>query len=119
MTKNQLAVMRQETRLLAGRRAALEGIAMGFVPMLQASLLERRFRKGWSPVYYLSVPHKGGSRHKYVRKGDVEAVSRQTAAWREFSRAMAEWVRISRKIEALMRRIGSWRSVKINVGGTR
>ena len=108
--------MRQEIRLLAGRRATLEGIAMGFVSMMQASLLERHFRKGWSPAYYLSVPHKGGSRHKYVRKAEVEVVSRQTAAWREFSGALAEWVRISRKIESLMRRIGVGRCVRVSIG---
>lgn len=111
--------MRQEIRLLAGRRTALEGVAMGFVPMMQASLLERRFRKGWAPAYYLSVPHKGGSRHKYVRKAEVEVVSRRTAAWREFSAALAEWVRISRKIESLMRRIGAGRCVRVSTGGSR
>ncbi len=93
---------------------------MGFVPMLQASLLERRFRKNAPPAYYLSIPNAGGtSRHRYVRKADVETVRRQTDAWREFSGAMAEWVRVNNEVERLLRRIGEGRCVKINLGGGR
>jgi len=120
MTKKQLALLRQKTRLLAGRRSNLERIAMGFVPMLQASLLERRFRKNSPPAYYLSIPHQQStSRHRYVRKADVEIVRRHTDAWREFSQAMAELVRINREAERLLRRIGEGRCLKIDLGGER
>jgi hypothetical protein len=118
MTKNQLANLRQEIRLLTGRRFSLERTAMGFVPMLPASLLERRFRKNGPAAYYLSIPNsQGTSRHRYVRKNDVEMVRRQTEAWREFSRAMAEWVRVTREVERLLRRIGEGRCLNINLGG--
>lgn len=120
MTKIQIAALRQEIRFLGRRRYVLERIAMGFVPMLQASLLERRFRKNGPPAYYLSIPNAGGtSRHRYVRKADVELVSRQTGAWREFSRALAEWVRVNIEIERLLRRIGAGRCRKISLGGAR
>ena len=120
MTKIQIAVLRQKIRLLGGRRFTLERIAMGFVPMLAASLLERRFRKNGPAACYLSIPHpESTSRHRYVRKADVELVRRQTDAWREFSRAMAEWVRNNREIERLLRRIGEGRCRKINLGGER
>jgi len=93
---------------------------MGFVPMLQASLLERRFRRSGPPAYYLSIPHaQTTSRHRYVRKADVETIRRQTDAWREFSHAMAEWVRITMEIERLLRRIGEGRCRKIDLGGAR
>ncbi|HAT71864.1 MAG TPA: hypothetical protein DCS63_03515 [Elusimicrobia bacterium] len=93
---------------------------MGFVPMLQASLLERRFRKNGPAAYYLSIPNAGGtSRHRYVRKADVEAVRRQTEAWREFSQAMAEWVRVNVEVERLLRRIGAGRCLKTGLGGER
>jgi len=112
--------MRQKIRLLAGRRFSLERTAMGFVPMLQASLLERRFRKNGPAAYYLSIPNPAGtSRHRYVRKADVEAVRRQTEAWREFSQAMAEWVRVNVEVERLLRRIGAGRCLKIDLGGER
>ena len=95
----------------------MERVAMGFVPMLAASLLERRFRKNGPAAYYLSIPHRPTSRHRYVRKADVDLVRRQTNAWREFSRAMAEWARVSGEIERLLRRIGVGRCRKIELGG--
>ena len=88
--------------------------------MLQASLLERRFRKNGPPAYYLSIPNPAGtSRHRYVRKADVDMVRRQTDAWREFSRAMAEWVRVTGEVERLLRRMGEGRCVKTGLGGKR
>jgi len=120
MTKLQIAALRQKIRLLTGRRFSLERTAMGFVPMLQASLLERRLRKNGPAAYYLSIPHaQTTSRHRYVRKADVDMVRRQTDAWREFSGAMAEWVRVNGEVERLLRRIGAGRCLKIDLGGGR
>jgi hypothetical protein len=115
MTKIRIAKLRQEARFLRGRRASLERIAMGFVPMLPASLLERRFRKGGPPAYYLSIPHPKTSRHRYVRKANVDMIRRQTDAWREFSQAMAQWVRVNDQIERLLRQIGDGRCRKIDL----
>lgn len=86
--------------------------------MLAASLLERRFRKNGPAAYYLSIPNaQTTSRHRYVRKADVELVRRQTKAWREFSRAMAEWVCANMEIERLLRRMGEGRCLKMNLSG--
>lgn len=109
MTKLQLARLRQEFRALKARRTALEYVCMKPHPMVAASLLERRFRVGAPPAYYLSIPGPETSRHRYVRKADVEMMRRQTGAWREFSRAIAEIVDIDRQIERLLRRIGKGR----------
>jgi len=120
MTKLQIAALRQKIRLLTGRRFSLERTAMGFVPMLQASLLERRLRKNGPAAYYLSIPHaQTTSRHRYVRKADLDMVRRQTDAWREFSQAMSEWVRVNGEVERLLRRIGAGRCLKIDLGGGR
>ena len=115
MTRLQIAKLRQKVRFLRGRRSTLERIALGFVPMLPASLLERRFRKGGPAAYYLSIPHPKSSRHRYVRKINVDMIRRQTDAWRDFSQAMAEWVRVNGEIERLLRRIGSGRCRKIEL----
>lgn len=115
MTKLQIAKLRQEARFLRGRRAGLERLAMGFIPMLPASLLERRFRKGGPAAYYLSIPNPKTSRHRYVRKANVDMIRRQTDAWREFSQTMAEWVRVNDSIERLLRRIGEGRCRKIEI----
>ncbi|MBI5245338.1 MAG: hypothetical protein HY922_16870 [Elusimicrobia bacterium] len=66
-------------------------------------------------AHYLSIPHPKTSRHRYARKAEVERVRRQTAAWREFSRSMAEWVRVNAEIESLLRRIGKGRCLAIDL----
>ncbi len=109
MTRFQLARLRQEIRGLKARRAALEHSAQTHQAMVAASLLERRFRPGAPAAYYLSFPGPKTSRHRYVRKADVDLMRRQTGAWREFSRALAEWVRVNRDIENRLRRIGKGR----------
>ncbi|MBI4347310.1 MAG: hypothetical protein HY553_10675 [Elusimicrobia bacterium] len=115
MTKLQLATLRQRVRDLKGRRGTLERVAMQHPPMLAAYLLERRLRPGAPPAHYLSIPHPKSSRHRYVRKAQVEQIRRQTDAWREFSQAMAEWVRVNGEIERLLRRIGKGRCREIDL----
>lgn len=115
MTKLQLAKLRQEVGRLKARRNVLEHIAVGHKQLMAAYLLERRLRPGAPVAHYVSVPTRQGSRHLYVRKAAVEEVRRQTDAWREFSHGMAEWVRINKKIEVLLRQLGSGRCRKIEL----
>lgn len=109
MTRLQLARLRQRVRELKSRRTTLEYAAMKPHPMIAASFLERRFRPGAPPAYYLSIPSPKTSRHLYVRKTHVEMVRRQAGAWREFSQALSEWVRVNREIESRLRTIGKGR----------
>ncbi len=109
MTKLQLARLRKKFRDLKARRTTLEYVILKPHPMVAASLLERRFRVGAPPAYYLSIPSPKTSRHRYVRKVDVEMIRRQTDAWREFSRTITELVQLDREIEQLLRRIGKGR----------
>lgn len=116
MTKLQLAGLRQQVRDLKGRRTTLEHLVVRrHHPMLAASLLERRFRPGGPVAYYLSIPHPKSSRHRYVRKAELDRVRRETQAWREFSEAMAEWVRVNAEIERLLRQIGRGQCRKIDL----
>ena len=115
MTNLKLAKLRQEVRALKARRNVLEHLAMQHNQLMAAYLLERRLRPGAPTAYYASVPTQHGSRHLYIRKAAVEEVRRQTDAWREFSRGMAEWVRTNQKIESLLRQIGKGRCRKIEL----
>lgn len=115
MTSLQLSKLRQEVRALKARRNVLEHIAMQHNQLMAAYLLERRLRPRAPVAHYVSVPTPEGSRHLYIRKAAVEEVRRQTDAWREFSKAMAEWVRVNKQIEDALRRLGSGRCRKIEL----
>lgn len=115
MNKLNLARLRQEVRALKARRNVLEHTAMKHHPMLAASFLERRFRPNGPVACYLSIPHPKNSRHRYVRKSQVDQIRRQTSAWREFSQALTEWVRVNRSIERQLREIGAKRCRKIDL----
>lgn len=114
-TKLQLAKLRQRVRAIKARRNVLEYIAMGHPPMVQASLIERHFQPGHAPRYYLSIPTTPYSWHMYVRKDRLEHYRRRAQAWREFSNAMAEWVRTNKAIERLLRQLGKGRCEKLEI----
>lgn len=115
MTKLRLAKLRQEVRSLKARRSTLEHTAMSFVPMVAGSLYERRFRPGGAPAFYLSIPTARNSWQRYVRKDELDYFRRRAAYWREFVNAMAEWVKINRRIERLLRAIGRGRCEKVEI----
>ena len=115
MTKLRLAKLRQEVRSLKGRRSTLERTAMSFVPMVAASLYERRFRPGGALAYYLSIHTPDNSWQHYVRKDKLDYYRRRAAHWREYVRAMAEWVRVNQAIERRLRALGKGRCEKLEV----
>jgi hypothetical protein len=115
MTRLQLAKIRQRVRELQGRRSTLEHVAMEHVPMVAASLIERRFPHTRAISYFLSIPTPQNSWHRYVRKDELDYFRRRAEAWREFVRAMAEWVRVNKEVETLLRRLGKGRCEKLEI----
>jgi hypothetical protein len=109
MNLKTLSVRRQKVSLLIQKRARFERIAMGRGPMVAASFMPRRLRPGGSVVYYLSASIQGESRHRYVRKGEVQYWRRRALTWRGFMKAMASWVKLNREIEKELREIGRLR----------
>ena len=91
------------------KRAWFERIAMGRSPMVAASFMPRRLRPGGPLVYYLSASVQGESRHRYVRKGEVEYWRKRALSWRKFMKAMASWVKVNKEIEKELREIGRLR----------
>lgn len=88
---------------------------MSFVPMVAASLYERRFRPGGAPAYYLSIPTPRNSWQRYVRKDELDYFRRRAEHWREFVNAMAEWERVNREIRRRLRSIGLGRCEKLEI----
>ncbi len=90
---------------------------MGRSPMVAASFIPRRLRAGGSVVYYLSASIQGESRHRYVRKGEVQYWRKRALVWRQFIKAMASWVKVNREIERELREIGRLRCEPLPGGG--
>ena len=82
---------------------------MGRSPMVAASFMPRRFRPGGPLVYYLSASIQGESRHRYIRKAEVEYWRQRASSWKGFIKAMASWVKVNKEIERELRQIGRFR----------
>ena len=117
MNLKVLSFHRKKASLLIRKRAQLERIAMGRSPMVAASFIPRRLRPGAPVVYYLSASIQGESRHRYVRKGEVEYWRKRALAWRRFMKALASWVKVNREIEKELREVGRLRCEPLPGGG--
>jgi hypothetical protein len=109
MNLAKISLHRKKVEILVRKRNHLERIAMGRSPMVAASFMPRRLRPGGPVVYYLSASIKGESRHRYIRKGEVEYWRKRASAWRRFMKAMVSWVKVSKEIEKELREIGKLR----------
>jgi len=109
MNLNALSLHRKKVSLLMRKRRQLERIAMGRSPMVAASFMPRRLTPGGPLAHYLSASIEGQSRHRYVRKSEVEYWRKRALAWKDFLKAMASWVKVSREIEKELREIGRLR----------
>lgn len=109
MNLGKISLRRKKVEILVRKRNHLERIAMERSPMVAASFMPRRLRPGCPVVYYLSASIKGESRHRYIRKGEVEYWRKRASAWRRFMKAMVSWVKVSKEIEKELREIGKLR----------
>lgn len=109
MNLKQLSFHRKKIDILRRKRERLERVAMGRFPMVAASFIPRRLRAGGPVVYYLSASIQGESRHRYIRKGEVEYWCKRATSWKRFIKAMASWVKVNREIERELREIGRLR----------
>ena len=109
MDLKALSFHRKKVSLLSRKRGQLERVAMGRSPMVAGSFMARKLRPGGPVVYYLSASVQGESRHRYVRKGEVEYWRKRALAWRRYMKAMASWVKVNREIEKELRGIGRLR----------
>jgi hypothetical protein len=114
MTKRQLSSIREQLNKLLRDRAACEQIAMEPGPMVAASFLERTVRPNQpQPYCYLSASIEGVSRHRYVPLKQAATWRRRAQRWRQFSQAMAQWVKLNGQIETLLRTLGQERCVPL------
>jgi len=119
MDLNVLSLHRKKVSLLMRKRRQLERVAMGRAPMVAASFMPRRLTPQGPLAHYLSASIEGKSRHRYVRKSEVEYWRKRALAWKDFLVAMASWVRVNREIEKELRKIGRLRCEPLPGGRTR
>lgn len=114
MTKRQQSSIRKRLNQLMRDRTACEQVAMESGPMAAASFLERTVRPNQpQPYCYLSASIDGESRHRYVSLKQAATWRRRAERWKQFSQAMAQWVKLNREIEALLRTLGQERCVPL------
>jgi hypothetical protein len=116
MNIERLSIHRKNVSILRKKRDKLEKIAMEHSPMVPASFMPRRLKPDGPLVYYLSASINGQSRHRYIRKGEVEYWRRRAYAWRRFIKAMASWVKVNKKIQKELRQIGLLRCEELPRG---
>jgi hypothetical protein len=109
MNLERISFHRKRVALLGKKRDRLERTAMGRSAMVGASFLPRSFRPGGPMVYYLSASIRGESRHRYIRKGEVEYWRQRASSWKRVIQAMASWVKVNKEIERELREIGRLR----------
>ena len=118
MNLKVLSLHRKKASLLMQKRRQLERTAMSRAPMVAASFMPRRLKPGGPVAHYLSASIQGESRHRYVRKAEVEYWRKRASAWRDFMGAMASWVKVNREIEKELRQIGRLRCESLPGGQT-
>jgi len=107
MSTSEVQKCKRECRRLASERAKLEGIILGVREVIDACLVELHLgpnRRG--PYPYLSRKIDGKTHLTYVKAKDLPRVRRLTDRWRVFSQSMAEWVKVNRRLESALRRLG-------------
>jgi hypothetical protein len=119
MNLKVLSLHRKKASLLMRKRRQLERIAMGRSAMVAASFMPRRLKPGGPVAHYLSASIEGESRHRYVRRAEVEYWHKRAVAWQDFMKAMASWVKVNREIEKELREIGRLRCDPLPGGRTR
>ena len=108
---NTPSSVRQQIARLSGQRERLETkLLSARRKMLNACLIARGELAGGKrrhrPAFYLSEKVDGKTKLTYVRKDQVVSIRLLTDRWREFSCALAEWVKVTGQIEKLFRELG-------------
>lgn len=103
MKKNPSKI-RKEILSFSISRKELEEKLMKHREMIDACLIQvylgTKKKKRKKPTYYLSWKEAGQkTKLEYVKEGDLYKVEKRTKQWKEYSRLMKRWRRITYEIE--------------------
>jgi len=108
--KESISKIKAKIAYLMTRRRSCEKYLLARHKMINASFVQMRTLAGGrvrkTPAYYLSAKKAGVTKLKYIKKDDIDMVRRRTLSWKYYSLNLSEYVKISKEIEELFRKIG-------------
>ncbi len=108
--KGNISKIKAKIAYLAAQRRHCEKYLLARHKMINASFVEMRTLAGGrvrkTPAYYLSRKVGGVTKLTYVRKDDLSVVRRRSLAWKYYCSNLAKYVKISKEIEELFRKLG-------------
>ena len=113
MNKNNEGISKIKAKIayLTTRREAYEKYLLARHKMINASFVEMKTLSGGkkrkTPAYYLSRKIDGVTKLKYIRKDDIDIVRKRATAWKYYSLNLSKYVKISKEIEELFRKLGA------------
>lgn len=110
INKEEASRIRQTIFKRSRDREFIEKVLLKHREMITGCLITRNLgttvEKRKTPSYYLSGKVSGKTVLKYVRKDKLDRVRKRCEAWREFSKYIAKWRKLSKEIEELFRKLG-------------
>ncbi len=114
-----ISKIKSKIRYLMTEIGSYERYLMARHRMIDASLVEMKTlakkRQRKTSAYYLSRKVDGKTKLKYVKKDDMDIVTRRATAWKYYSHNLSEYVKKSKEIESLFRKLG-YLSIEIPEG---
>ena len=107
---DDISKIKAKVRYLMTERASCEKYLLARHQMVNASFVEmktlagRRVRK--TSAYYLSRKVGRTTKLTYITKDDLAVVRKRALSWKYYSRNLSEYVKRSKEIEELFRRLG-------------
>jgi len=107
---DDISKIKAKITYLMRKRRSCEKYLLARHKMINASFVEMKTLAGGrvrkTPAYYLSRKVGGVTKLKYVRKDDLDIVKRRALAWKYYCSNLSKYVKISKQIEKLFRKLG-------------
>lgn len=108
--KESISKIKAKIAYLVTQRRSCEKYLLARHKMINASFVQMRTLAGGkirkTPAYYLSAKVGGKTKLKYIKKDDMELVRKRATSWKYYSINLSEYVKISKEIEELFRKLG-------------
>jgi len=109
VNKDSVSKIKSKISYLVRKRTSCEKYLLARHKMIDAQFVEMKTLAGSkirkTPAYYLSTKVGGVTKLKYIKKDDIDLVRKRATSWKYFSANLSEYVRLSKEIESLFRKL--------------